>query len=366
MHIWRFWQRDYVNWRELLGNDSSDDGDAPLWRGQTYTKKFSPHDEQTRTLIQQYKELERLPGGDVVAPLMDEWRYLDRMASPAQKQEFLEPFLTKVASDPKRFRAELIFLMLVCEPVRRGVTKQLVLARAGLEGPVAAPELHRREEHRRLCEIDRRRLYEVTFEAVLEALYRYPSPAPLRFFPWLRATVSQRALDLLRDELTTGDFNAAGREEAEAMALALAGFDTHAISGPAADDSREYRRWRQQLSFTELYDDTQSYFEHGAVREACNAAIGRLPRAQGEVISAYFFRHLDVPSIAAERAISSSTVYNHKAQAQKRLEDDDVWFMALWALGKVRDKVRAERIKALPRERTLPDGRRRVIIDDAA
>lgn len=70
--------------------------------------------------------------------------------------------------------------------------------------------------------------------------------------------------------------------------------------------------------------------------------------------------------IAQSRGISSSTVYNHKAQAQKRLANDDIWFMALWALGKVRDHVRAERLKALPREQLLPDGRRRVIIDEAA
>jgi hypothetical protein len=50
--------------------------------------------------------------------------------------------------------------------VRRGVAKRLVLARHGLEGPGPVPDLHRREEARRIRELDRRRLYELTFDAL--------------------------------------------------------------------------------------------------------------------------------------------------------------------------------------------------------
>jgi hypothetical protein len=131
--------------------------------------------------MRQWEAIYSLAHGETVAPLLDTWRYMDRMSPPAEKQRFLEPLIAKMASDPARHRAETIFLMLVCEPVRRGVAKQLVLARHGLDPVGPAPDWHRREEAKRLREIEKHRLYEVTFDAVLEALYRYPTPSPARF-----------------------------------------------------------------------------------------------------------------------------------------------------------------------------------------
>jgi transposase-like protein len=150
------------------------------------------------------------------------------------------------------------------------------------------------------------------------------------------------------------------------MALALAGFDAHNVAEPVLGDGRDYKRWRRQLAIADIYHDTQQYFEFSQVKQACNDAIGRLPRMQQEVIRDYFYRDLGVDEIAGRHNVKASTVYNHKAQAQKRLGDDDAWFMALWALGKVRDRVRAERLRDAPIEQRLPDGRRRIVIDEAA
>jgi DNA-directed RNA polymerase specialized sigma24 family protein len=82
----------------------------------------------------------------------------------------------------------------------------------------------------------------------------------------------------------------------------------------------------------EVFDVVEEFFAHDPVREACRTAVGRLPRAQRDVIDRYFFDEVDVPEIAARRAVAPSTVYNQKASAQTTLHDDDVFFSALYSL----------------------------------
>lgn len=48
--------------------------------------------------------------------------------------------------------------------------------------------------------VERQELSDVTREAALEALFKFPSPAPDGLFPWLRETIAYRALDKLRGE----------------------------------------------------------------------------------------------------------------------------------------------------------------------
>jgi hypothetical protein len=63
----------------------------------------------------------------------------------------------------------------------------------------------------------------VTREAAIEAVFRYPSPAPLAFFPWLRETIAHRALDKLCGELPQVDIAAHTVPEAAALQQAWSG-----------------------------------------------------------------------------------------------------------------------------------------------
>ena len=81
-----------------------------------------------------------------------------------------------------------------------------------------------------------------------------------------------------------------------------------------------------------------------------------------EVITGYFFEEVPVPALAEGRRVSESTIYNQKAQAEKKLHDDDLFFSALISLGRVRDQARAKSIA----ERYPGRGRRIVSIDAAA
>jgi hypothetical protein len=115
----------------------------------------------------------------------------------------------------------------------------------------------------------------------------------------------------------------------------------------------------------DVFDVVEEFFQHDAVRDACRAAVGRLPRVQGEVIDALFFADTPVPRLAASRGVSTSTIYNHSHQAKRNLGRDDSFFAALFALGKVRDRVRAKEIAQRYPDGRLPDGRRIVFIDAA-
>lgn len=59
-------------------------------------------------------------------------------------------------------------------------------------------------------------------------------------------------------------------------------------------------------------------------------------------------------------------MYNQKAKGQSTLRRDDVFFSALHALGRVRDEARARELARKYPDGRLPDGRRRVVIQNAA
>jgi DNA-directed RNA polymerase specialized sigma24 family protein len=327
-------------------------------------KQFEAHDAQTRALIRQLEQLERLPCGGEVNALLEDWHWLDSMGTPEAKQQFLEPKIAAVRQDPHANKHLLIFLALVFEPVRRSVSKAFVDVQGGLRPQPRDLSWGNREEARRIQEIDRQSLFDVTREAALEAIFRYPTPAPPKFFPWLRETIAHRALDHLKADLAELPTCAATRAEAEAMQLALAGFER--LDGPPLRDGKGLRAWRDQFRMRDVFDVVEEFFRHDPVRRACQEAVGRLPRAQREIIDGYFFHELDVPTLASARGVSESTVYNQKAVAQQRMEDDDVFFSALYSLSMVRDRARIERLQAAYPNGRLPDGRRVVVIETAA
>jgi DNA-directed RNA polymerase specialized sigma24 family protein len=325
---------------------------------------FEPHDAQTVALIRQLAELERLPHGERVSKLLEHWKWLEAMTTPEEKQRWLEPLIATVRREPTENEHLVIFLMLVFEPVRRSVSKAFLAAHRGINAQPRDVSWANREEALMIRYVERERLYDVTREAALEAAFRYPAKAPPKFFPWLRETIAQRALDKLRGELPEALTSGGSVAEAEAIQNALAGFDQ--VDAPDMRERRGFGEWRARIRMRDVFDVVEHFFAHDPVSEACRVAVGRLPLAQREVIDSYFFKESEVSDIAERRKVSPSTIYNQKANAQGRLEGDDVFFSALYSLQRVRDRVRADELAAMYPDGVLPDGRRLVIIDNAA
>jgi RNA polymerase sigma factor (sigma-70 family) len=164
-------------------------------------------------------------------------------------------------------------------------------------------------------QVERERLFDVTREAALEAVFRYPTKPPARFFLWLRETIAHRALDALRAELPEVDIAQERPAEAEAVHRALAGLDQ--LEGPQMRDRAGMRAWRRRIRMRDVFDVVEQFFEHDGVRAACQQAVGRLPHAERRVINGYFFEELGIAAIAARSNITHSTVYNQKAKAQR-------------------------------------------------
>jgi RNA polymerase sigma factor (sigma-70 family) len=330
----------------------------------TRHRSFEAHDAQTQALIRRVIELERLPHGEQVGRLLEQWHWIDKMKDPCEKQQFLEPLIEAVRRDPIRNEHLVVFLMLAFEPVRRSVSKAFVNAHSGLDPQPRDVDWSNRVEAQTIRHIEREALYDVTREAALEAVFRYPTPPPNKFFPWLRETIAHRALDKLRGDLPEPGTAGATAAEAAAMQDALAGFES--VDGPPLREARGFRAWRDRIHMRDVFDVVEEFFSHDPVREACQAAVGRLPRAEREVLEGFFYEELSVEQLAERRAVARSTIYNQKAKGQSTLRRDDVFFSALHALGRVRDEARARELaKKYPGGR-LPDGRRRVVIQNAA
>ena len=360
------WRPDLESSRRRVREEERDDDGQPVVYSRELSfvparrKVFEAHDAQTRVLIRRMAELERLRHGTQVRELLEKWHWTDQMNTPEEKQRFLEPIIEQVRRDPERNEHLLIFLMLAFEPVRRSVSKAFVSAHFGMAPQSRDANWANREEARMIHHIERERLYDITREAALEAVFRYPTPAPPKFFPWLRETIAHRALDKLHGELPEAETSGATAAEAAAMQVALAGFDC--AEAPTMRDRGGLREWRGRIRMRDVFDVVEEFFSHDPVREACQAAVGRLPRVQREVIDRYFYEDEDVPDIATRRGVSPSTIYNQKATAQKTLGADDVFFSALYSLQRVRDKVRAEQLAEAYPDGVMPDGRRIVVI----
>jgi DNA-directed RNA polymerase specialized sigma24 family protein len=322
------------------------------------------HDAQTRALIEQYARMERLPHGSTVASRLEAWQWMDRMKGPEEKQAYLAPLIEAVRRDPVSHEDLLVFLLIVFEPARRGVSKAFCQLRAGLTPTVRDVNWSNRAEARMIREIDKQQLYDVTRSAAIEAIFRYPAQPPDRFFPWLRETIAHRALDHLRGELPEIEAQCENPAEAQALQEALAGFDS--VAPPPMREPAGLRDWTRRFALRHLYEIVDDYFEENAVRSICNQAIGRLPRCQAEVINGVFFEQHQPETLATLRKVSPSTIYNQKATAQRKLHDDDCFFFALFRLGAVRDRARAESLAEKYPDGRLPDGRRIVHIGLAA
>jgi DNA-directed RNA polymerase specialized sigma24 family protein len=322
------------------------------------------HDAQTRALIEQHARMEKLPHGSTVASRLEAWQWMDRMKSPEEKQAYLEPLIESVRRDPVAHEDLLVFLLIAFEPARRGVSKEFCRLHAGLRPAVRDVNWSNRAEARMIREIDKQQLYDVTRAAAIEAIFRYPTPCPDRLFPWMRETIAHRALDELRGELPEIEAQSKNPAEARALQEALAGFD--AVEPPPMREVAGMREWKRRVNLRHLYEIVDDYFGETAVRSICNQAVGRLPRCQAEVINGVFFEQHEPETLATLRDVSPSTIYNQKATAQRKLREDDSFFFALFRLGAVRDRARAQSLAEKYPDGRLPDGRRIVHIGLAA
>jgi DNA-directed RNA polymerase specialized sigma24 family protein len=206
----------------------------------------------------------------------------------------------------------------------------------------------------------------VTRNGVLEALFRYPTPGPDMLFPWMRETISWRALDVLRADLAEIETTVANRAEAEAIQAEIAGFDQEP---PALADGAGLRAWQRRVPLRDLYEAVEEFYREDGVRKACRAAIGRLasraPR-EAEVIEGIFYEERTPTQLAVARGVKRSTIDNAKSHATRHLGEDDSFFYALHRFGIVRDRARATSLVDRYPSGRLPDGRRIVSIAEAA
>lgn len=360
------WRPDFESSQKRVRQENAEQSEPA--RGLTLIppeqyEAFKTYDAQTAALMRRLEALERRPHGERVTKLVGEWDWIEKMKGYEEKQHFLEPLICAVQRRPAENEDLVIFLMLVFEPVRRSVSKVFVNVHAGLEPALKDMKWRNREEARLIEHIERQDLFDVTREAALEALYQFPSPPPDHFFRWLREAIAHRALNKLRGDLPRAATSKVSGEEAEAIQVALAGFER--LDGPTMSDRAGMGEWRSHIPMRDIFDVVEDFFKNEDVREACKAAVGRLPEKQREVINGYFFEEMKVPDLAARGGTSTSTIYNQKRHAEGSLRDDDLFFSSLLGLERVRDRARAKRLAAKYPNGVYPGGRRIVQIEAA-
>lgn len=133
--------------------------------------RFEAHDAQTRALIAEYKRLEQYWHGASVLTRLEDWKLIDAFQGAREKQVYLEPLIAAARSDPIAHQDKLIFLLVVLEPIRRGVSGRFVRAHEGV-GRTDVADWRDRTQARTIREIERQTLYDVTREAIVEAIFR--------------------------------------------------------------------------------------------------------------------------------------------------------------------------------------------------
>lgn len=75
----------------------------PTWPGPRRQKKaFEPHDGQTRALMRLYEDMYRFQESGVVVPLLEGWKWREKMESVADKQAYLEPIIDRARRAPEK------------------------------------------------------------------------------------------------------------------------------------------------------------------------------------------------------------------------------------------------------------------------
>ena len=319
------------------------------------SRSEEPHDARTRRMIEQYDEIYKNAHAEVVVPLIDEWSWLERMGDQQQKQAMLEPLIQRWQRAPRTHEGELVFLLLVLEPIRRSVAGKF-LAGAPQASKHSGPSgRHRRQEERIIWNMEREDLFDHTRVAALEIVEGYKfTVQPGRFFSWFRETLAWKVIRIYRKEYL-GPNSGLPPVQVEALQGLLHGFE--AMGEPDLRDVAS--SWHSDIwHVRSLFSLVDSYREAPQVRKICQSALGRLGHRQRETLQAYFYDGLSLLEIAENRGVSPSTVGNTKAQAESRLRSDDIFYCALDAIGRVRIDARRREIEERYPGGLLPDGRR--------
>jgi RNA polymerase sigma factor (sigma-70 family) len=317
---------------------------ARLSRG--YAEDLDPHthDRETFRLINQRKDLDELPEAGYVVPALDEWKHWTKMNDWDSRNSKLEELVGKLRRK-EASSGEIQLLVTVCRPAWAGVAANL-RRYGGVDADPRAAGIHQREEIRRTNELDREELDAVIQSALMEALYSCPRNFPRRFFPWLRKTLSHRALDFVLADLTEHDTRLphdTGIRDVLDRVLGGEGAET----GQAffrSQGSPAYSQWLRTLDLPAMFDLAEEYATYARIGSACRRAVDRLPDRQRQVVQNHYYEEMTHAEIAKVNRLADSSVRNSHSGALKNLRHDDDLFQVLEAAGKVRDRARREAV----------------------
>jgi RNA polymerase sigma factor (sigma-70 family) len=317
-----------------------------------YGNDLDPHayDRETFRLINQRKDLDALPEASYVVPALDEWKHWTKMNDWESRNRLLEELIGKLRRK-EASSGEIQFLVTVCRPVWAGVAASL-RRYGGLDDDPRASGVHQREESRRVNELDRVELDGVIRNALMDAFYKCPRDFPRRFFPWLRTTLSHRALDYVRADLAEHDTilpHDVGIKNVLDRVLTSGGNHPGAAFF-ASPGSPGYSQWLRTLDLQAVFELADEYATYARVSSACARAVERLPNRQRQVVQSHYFEAMTQAQIAKTHKLSDSTVRNTHKGALRNLRSDDEFFDVLEAAGKVRDRARREETE---RQRSL-------------
>ena len=313
-------------------------------RGYADDVSLHAHDQQTFRLINQRKQLDELPLAGFVVPTLDEWKHWTKMGDWDSRNRLLEDLTNKLRRR-EATSAEIEVLIVVCRPQWRKVAASL-RRYGGADLDAGADGQHRREEARRVNELDRAELDQVIQHGLLDALAGCPRPFPRYFFPWLEKVLLQRALDhVQRDvgEHPTGLPNDAGIEAV--VNAVLADEVGPAASSFRAPASPAHSQWLRTLDLPAMFELSDEYATYARARSACERAVDRLPNRQREVIQGRYFEAITQASLATQYRVTSSSIRSSHAGALKNLRRDNDLFDVLEAVGKVRDRDRRRQLE---------------------
>jgi RNA polymerase sigma factor (sigma-70 family) len=300
------------------------------------------HDQATFRLINQRKELDALPGAELVVPRLDDWKYWTKMNDWDSRNRLLADLTDKMRRR-EASAAEIQLLVVLCRPAWLAVVVSL-RRYGGIDLDPRAEGVHQREEARRVNELDRAELDQVVQHALMDVLCDCPRPFPRRFFPWLKNVLAHRALDHVRleiaeddrrlpydwgirsvlDELLTGH----GREASYFIAPASPGHDA----------------WLRTHDLQRIFELADEYATYSRIRTACERAVERLPNRQRQVIQEHYYQAMTQEQIALASNLAASSVRNTHRGALANLRRDDELFDVLEAVGKVRDVARRQQL----------------------
>jgi RNA polymerase sigma factor (sigma-70 family) len=334
-------QPDYARMRRVVIEERQEKTLEHLRASTGYADDVSPHSHNAQTfrLINQRKELDKLPEADYVVPVLDEWKHWGKMNDWDSRNRLLEQLTTKLRRR-EATTGEIQVLVVVCRPTWAKVARSLrryggVPLDHGADGP------HRREEAYRVNELDRDELDQVIQHALLDALMRCPRPFPRRFFAWLEIVLVHRALDHVRQDLTEHDtvlpLDGGIREVVEAV---LADERTEAAAAFRTPASPAHAQWLRTLDLPRIFELSHEYSTYARTNSACQRAVERLPNRQRQVVQGHYFEAMTQTELATRHGLADSTIRNTHVSALRNLGRDDELFDVLEAVGKVRDYAR--------------------------